>query len=80
MDERMCFVAVEFENDPNVRGYIYWYLCPDRSVQFGNYVIAPLGRHNNLQKGVVRHVKFADEDGAPFPLHLIKTVKEVVRS
>lgn len=75
----MCFVAVEFVDDPNVKDYIYWYLCVDESVQFGNRVIAPLGRHNNLQEGIVRHVKFAESDCAPFPLHLIKTIKKVIK-
>lgn len=79
MNKEFCFVAVEFEDDPNVRGYIYWYLCADETVKFGNEVIAPLGRHDRLQKGIVRHVKFATEDCAPFPLHMIKSVKSVVK-
>ena len=79
MEKLLCFVAEEFEDDPNVKGNIYWYLCKDESVQFGNKVVAPLGRHDKLQKGTVRHVKFAEEDGAPFPLHMIKTVNSVVK-
>lgn len=75
----MCFAAVEFENDPNVRGYIYWYLCPDESVKFGNRVLAPLGRHNRIQEGVVRYVKFATEDAAPFPIHMIKRIQSIVK-
>ena len=41
-------------------------------------MIAPLGRHNRLQKGVVREVRFAEPYNAPFPMYLIKYVKEVV--
>ena len=79
MDKEYCFVAVEFEDDPNVKGYIYWYLCKDESVKFGERVSAPLGRHNRLQVGVVRHVKFAEEDCAPYPLHSIKIIDKVIR-
>lgn len=74
----MCFVAVEFVDDDNVRGYFYWYLCEFEGVATGDKVIAPLGRHNNLQEGVIRQVKFADECEAPFPLHSIKYIRKVL--
>ena len=79
MKDLMCFVAVEFVDDPNVVGYYYWYLCNDDSVKEGDKVLAPLGRHNRLQEGVVRNVRFADEENAPYPVHWIKCVKRVIK-
>ena len=75
----MCFTAVEFPDDPNVVGIKYWYACTFEDVKVGDGVIAPLGRHNNLQKGIVREVRFEYEYNAPYPVYLIKYVKEVVR-
>ena len=57
----MCFTAVEFPDDPNVVGIKYWYACTYEDVKVGDGVIAPLGRHNNLQKGIVREVRFEYE-------------------
>lgn len=79
MEEKLCFVAVDFVDDPNVAGYKYWYLCGDCSVKEGEYVAAPLGRHNNIQYGIVRKVLFAVEEEAPFPLPYIKRIKKIVR-
>ena len=78
MDELICFAAVEFVDDENVVGIKYWYACPFTYVKAGDEVIAPLGRHNRLQKGVVREVRFAEPYYAPYPMYLIKYVKEVV--
>lgn len=78
MEEKLCFVSVEFIDDPNVVGIKYWYECPIKTVQVGDYVIAPLGRHNNLQRGVVREVRMANEYESPFPIYLIKHVKSIV--
>ena len=78
MDELICFAAVEFVDDENVVGIKYWYACPFTYVKEGDEVIAPLGRHNRLQKGVVREVHFAEPYNAPYPMYLIKYVKEVV--
>ena len=79
MKELYCYVAVEFPDDPNVVGWSYWYICNDHSVKVGDKVIAPLGRHNNVQTGVVRHMKFDDEEHSPFPFNLIKTIRRVVK-
>lgn len=76
--EKMCFVAVEFVDDPNVVGYTYWYLCKFVQVKEGDKVVAPLGRHDRRQEGVVRKVLFTEEDNAPFPLHYIKNVDKVI--
>lgn len=73
----MCFTQVEFVDDPNVVGYGYWYLCEIPGVMVGDKVIAPLGRHNNLQEGIVRKVIFEDEFNAPYPLHSIKYIRKV---
>lgn len=72
--DKICFVAVEFQDDPNVAGNYYWYLCDYRDVCEGQTVIAPLGRHNRLQKGTVRKTLFTDEYHAPYPLALIKKI------
>lgn len=77
MENLLCFVAVEFVNDPNVVGYKYWYLCKDKSVAVDNKVIAPLGRHNNTQEGIVREVRFAKEEDSPFPIYLIKSIIKI---
>lgn len=78
MEDKLRYVAVDFVDDANVAGSVYWYLCGFK-VSAGDCVIAPLGRHNNLQKGVVRRVVYCDEYCAPYPLYLTKSVKGVVR-
>ncbi len=75
--DKLCFVAVEFPDDPNVVGLTYWYLCDYAGAEEGCGVIAPLGRHNNCQKGVVRRVLYATEQNAPYPVRLIKRIKEM---
>lgn len=77
--ETLCFVAVEFPNDPNVAGLTYWYLCPFAGAEEGDGVVAPLGRHNNCQIGVIRVVSYRPEYEAPFPIHLIKSIKRLVK-
>jgi hypothetical protein len=79
MDELIRFVWVEFPNDPNVAGIKYWYSCDDKTASIGDEVIAPLGRHNNLQQGIIRDVQMGDEFNAPFPLYLIKSIKSVIK-
>lgn len=79
MDTKLCFVAVEFENDPNVRGYKYWYVCKDESVKAGDYVVAPLGRHNNEQTGTVRKVLFTEDFNSPCPVQYIKDIRKVIK-
>lgn len=75
MVELYYFVAVEFPDDPNVKGLTYWYLCDYEEVSVGDLVVAPLGRHNNLQCGVVRKTLHASEFDSPFPFYLIKRIK-----
>ena len=74
----LLFVAVEFEDDPNVKGYCYWYWCKFENASVGNYVIAPLGRHNNEQKGIIRKTVRADEENAPFPFRYIKQIRKLI--
>ena len=68
-------MAVEFVDDPNVAGWTYWYICPFEGAEEGDEVIAPLGRHDHIQKGVVRKVKYTEEGNAPYPMHSIKMIK-----
>ena len=77
--EKICFVTVDFVDDPNVAGYGYWYVCEIEGVAVGDKVIAPLGRHNNLQEGIVRKIIFEDEFNAPYPMHSIKYIRKVVK-
>ncbi len=44
LNEKMCFVTVEFVDDENVKGYYFWYVCEIIGVEVGDKVIAPLGR------------------------------------
>lgn len=80
MKDTLCFVAVEFPDDPNVVGNTYWYLCAFDEVSVGDRATAPLGRHNRLQEGIVRKVAFGDEYQAPFPLYLIKSVVRIEKA
>ncbi len=77
-ERKYCFVTVEFVDDPNVEGRTFWYLCPFREIDVGSKVLAPLGRHNGLQQGVVRGKRFTDEESAPYPLSLIKKVVKII--
>ena len=77
-EDKLCFVAVEFVDDDNVRGYTYWYLCKFSEVKVGDKVIAPLGRHNGLQEGIVRKVVFAFEENSPYPMYGIKSIRKLV--
>lgn len=75
MKNLFCFVAVEFVNDSNVIGLTYWYLCDFEDAQINDWVTAPLGRHNNLQEGIIRKVLFADKEHSPYPFEWIKRIK-----
>ena len=75
MNNVVCFVAVEYPDDPNVKGYNFWYFCPIDGAEEGDKVIAPLGRHNRLQEGVIRSVKYTEEENAPYPMHSIKKIQ-----
>ncbi|MCH5142698.1 MAG: hypothetical protein J1G07_03170 [Clostridiales bacterium] len=79
MEDLLCYVAVEFPDDPNVVGWCYWYICDDYGVKVGDKVVAPLGRHNNVQTGVIRHMSLCDEEHTPYPLHLTKRVRRVIK-
>lgn len=77
--EELCFVSVEFPDDPNVVGRTYWYVCKIEGVREGDLVQAPLGRHNRLQTGVVRAVTFATMDSSPYPWYLIKDIAKLIK-
>ena len=75
MNNLVCVVAVEFVDDPNVAGWTYWYFCPFDGAEAGDEVIAPLGRHDHVQKGVIRQVRYSEEENAPYPMHSIKKIR-----
>jgi hypothetical protein len=79
VDDVLCFVSVEFPQDPNVVGMKYWYLCELDGAEEGDKVIAPLGRHNHTQQGVIRQVRYTEEYNAPFPMYLIKCIRKLIK-
>lgn len=79
MNDIMCFVWVEFPDDPNVAGMKYWYVCDIDGAEVGDRVIAPLGRHNRTQEGVIREVRITEDYNAPFPLYLIKSIRKLIK-
>lgn len=80
MDNLVCFVAVEFPDDVNVKGYYFWYICGQDGAEAGDKVIAPLGRHNRVQEGIIRSVRYAKEEDAPYPMHSIKRIKSLKKA
>lgn len=78
--EELCFIQVNFPNDANVADRLYWYLCLYDDAKEGDRVLAPLGRHDRLQTGVVHKVVYAHDYDAPYPLYLIKAVKKRVET
>mgnify|MGYP001850776089 FL=1 len=79
MNDYICFAAIEFTDDPNVAGHTYWYACDLEGIERGDEVLAPLGRHNRLQKGTVRQVRMSKDYEAPYPVYLIKYIKDIVK-
>lgn len=79
MEELLCFVAVEFVDDPNVVGNVYWYRCVDKTAKVGEKIIAPLGRHNREQVGVIRIVQYSTGKYSPFPFDYIKKSGNIIR-
>lgn len=79
MEELLYFVAIEFVDDPNVVGNVYWYHCDDKTAAVGDRIVAPLGRHNREQIGIIRTVLFATREKSPFPFIYIKKSGNVIR-
>ena len=80
MNNLLCFVAVEFVDDPKVKGWTYWYLCEFDGAEEGDKVAAPLGRHDGVQQGVIRKVRYASAEEAPYPVDRIKKVKSLIKA
>ncbi len=74
----MCFVAVDFPNDINVAGYKFWYISEIVNVKVSDNVVAPLGRHNGEQIGVVREVRYDYAKRAPYPLDRMKYIRKII--
>ncbi len=77
--DKLCFVSVEFPDDPNVVGRTYWYLCKADGAEAGDKVDAPLGRHNRIQRGVIRQVLYAEGENSPYPWYLIKDIAKLIK-
>ncbi|MCI8735037.1 MAG: hypothetical protein HFE40_05740 [Clostridia bacterium] len=80
MDNLLCFTAVEFVNDPKVKGWTYWYLCTFDGAEEGDKVIAPLGRHDNIQTGLIRKVSYTTAEEAPYPADRIKKIVSLIKA
>ena len=74
MLNKLMFASVDFTSDPNVAGNSYWYLSEIENLKEGDRVLAPLGRHNRLQEGIVKKVLFTDEQNAPYRIDSIKKI------
>lgn len=77
MEEMLYFVRVNFVNDPKLPYYPFWYLCRFEEAEVGDWIVAPLGRHNRLQDGIIIETKYATEENAPYPMDRIKCIKEL---
>lgn len=73
MSDLLRYVRVQFVDDENVKFNLYWYLS-DIDVKIGDRVVAPLGRHNHRQIGIVRAIEYVNEYNTPFPLYLTKYI------
>ncbi len=78
--EKITFTAVEFVDDPNVVGNQYWYVCEIDGATVGDKVIAPLGKHNNTQQGIIRKILVDYEYNAPYPMYAIKYIKKLIKA
>ncbi len=67
------FAALRFPEDGNLRDRLYWYLA-DLPVREGDEVLAPVGPHDRLQRGVVERTVRAKEEEAPYDVRLIKRI------
>ncbi len=67
------FAALRFSADPNLADRVYWYLA-DLPLKEGEAVLAPVGVHERLQRGIVERTLRADGRNAPYDLGLIKRV------
>ncbi|MCH5147384.1 MAG: hypothetical protein J1F61_05220 [Clostridiales bacterium] len=80
MERLLCFVRVDFIDDPNVSGYGFWYWSEFREAEVGDWIVAPIGKHNKLQEGIITAVTFRTEDNAPYPFEFIKKIKELKKT
>lgn len=80
LEEKYCYVAVEYIGDNNVRGSTYWYICDYENAQAGDKVVAPLGKHNGLQEGIIREVRIDTEYNAPYPFYGLKYIRKLIKA
>lgn len=64
------FVIVQFSD----YGRDYAYLCDDKSVKAGDWVLVPVGEYNTTKKVLVKRVEYHQPDKAPYPIGRIKKV------
>ena len=67
------FAALRFSADPNLIDRVYWYLSP-LPVREGEAVLAPVGIHERLQRGIVERTLRADARHAPYEFGLLKHI------
>ena len=61
-------------------GNQYWYVCEIDGANVGDKVIAPLGKHNNTQQGIIRKILVDYEYNAPYPMYAIKYIKKLIKA
>ena len=50
------------------------YLCPDKNICQGSWVLAPFGKGNRIRAGYVYDIQYAQPENAPYPVHRTKKI------
>ena len=70
------FVKLEFENNPN---HFFWFISEIKDLRLNDYVLAPFGPLDELQKAkVVRVDKNVISTSAPLPLKRMKKITKKI--
>ena len=67
------FAALRFVEDRNLVDRVYWYLA-EFPLKEGEFVLAPVGERNRLQRAQVERTLSATEETAPYDVRLAKHV------
>lgn len=69
-NQKFDFAKVKLEN-----GQIGFFICQDKSISVGDFVLVPFGKGDVLQKAeVLRIDKNVSEQVAPFPIKRMKKI------
>ena len=70
---KRLFAALRFVEDGNIADRVYWYLA-EAPLKEGEFVFAPVGLNNRLQRARVEKLLSAEEENAPYDVRLLKRV------